>query len=184
MKEALLSSLKIAEINFLMAFKDVQPDIVTKQIQKDTNHIAWIIGHCVSHFDLYLSMYTGELILSKEENQYYAYGIEKSEVRTYPFSFKGLVEKYLQIVDNLFQIIETFPSEKFSELPHAEARESLADMLKRITLHIMGHTGQIVLLRRMFNDPFWGFVGGVQENQRDEFREKWITWWEENKEKY
>ncbi len=54
MKDILISTFKTAEINFLMSFKEILPELITIQIQKDTNHIAWIIGHCVSHFDLYL----------------------------------------------------------------------------------------------------------------------------------
>ena len=49
---------------------------------------------------------------------------------------------------------------------------------------MLGHTGQIVLIRRMFDNPFWSFVGGVNKENRKELREEWATWWKEKKEKY
>ncbi|MCE7741312.1 MAG: DinB family protein [Candidatus Heimdallarchaeota archaeon] len=184
MKDSLISTLKIAEINFLMSFKEIKPELITKQIQKNTNHIAWIVGHCIAHFDWYLSIYTGNKLLSKEELDYYAYGVEKNEVVTFPYSFSELVDKHLQISDSFFKKLETLPKEKFDEIPSEERKEKLSDLLKRITLHIMGHTGQIVILRRMFDNPFWGFVGGVQVEQREEFRKKWLVWWKQNKHNY
>ncbi|MHA1198378.1 MAG: DinB family protein [Candidatus Heimdallarchaeaceae archaeon] len=184
MKEALITSLKIAEINFLMSFKEIKPEIVTKQIQKDTNHIAWIIGHCISHFDVYLSIFTENTILSDEEEEYYAYGVKKEEIVTYPYSFTELIDNHLQISDSFFKTLESLPKKNFQEIPSEIRKEKLSDLLKRITLHIMGHTGQIVILRRMFDNPFWGFVGGVSKEHRDELRKNWILWWKENKNNY
>jgi len=50
-KEVLIETFEIAEINFLQAFKGIKPEIVSKQFRDDVNHIAWIIGHCISHMD-------------------------------------------------------------------------------------------------------------------------------------
>jgi len=183
-KEELISALEIAEINFLMSFREVKPELVTKQIQKDTNHLAWIIGHCISHFDLFLSMYTDERFLTEEEREYYAYGASKEKIIEYPFSFIDLIDAHLKITQKFFNVLEGQDVKKFDEIPHEESAERLADLLKRITLHIMGHTGQIVLLRRMFDNPFWEFVGGVSKEQRIKLRNEWIKWWEENKSSY
>ena len=45
----------------------------------------------------------------------------------------------------------------------------------------MGHTGQIVMIRRMLDNPFWAFIQGVFKEDREKFREEWLAWWEENK---
>ena len=184
MKDTLINALKVAEINFLMSFKEIKPEIVTKQIQKDTNHIAWIIGHCATHFDHYLSFFTNDHIISKEEHDYFSYGIEKSKVVSYPYSFSDLIDNYLRIVSLFFEILDSIPESEFEKSPSEEDGENLSDMLIRITLHIMGHTGQIVLIRRMLDEPFWSFVGGVQKNQREKLRNSWISWWNENKQDY
>ena len=52
-KELLIETFEIAEINFLQSFKDIRPEIVSKQFKEDVNHIAWILGHCISHMDSY-----------------------------------------------------------------------------------------------------------------------------------
>jgi len=181
MKKELISTLKTAEINFLMSIMEIDPSIITKQIQEDVNHIAWIFGHCVSHFDNYLAMFTENAILAEDEDEYYSYGVKKEKVRTYPFSFRDLVEKHLKISERYLQKLESLSEAKFKEKPNEEAIESLADMIKRLTLHIMGHTGQIVILRRMFGNPYWSFVGGIQQEQRSVLRKKWNVWWNESK---
>ena len=45
-KEELLSFLEIAEINFLMALKEVKPELVNQRAVENVNTIAWIVGHC------------------------------------------------------------------------------------------------------------------------------------------
>ncbi len=180
----LIKELKIANINFLMSLKNLEPKFATKQIQKDTNHIAWIVGHCVSHMDSYLSYHTGKRNFSQEERDYYAYGVSKDQIIEYPYSFRDLIDMYLEISSEYIQILEGLPTEKFQQIPSEEQKEVLSDLIHRISLHIMGHTGQIVLLRRMFDNPYWGFVGGVSEKQRDELRKEWLVWWKENKSEF
>jgi len=178
---SLIKELKIADINFLMSLKNIEPKIVTKQVQKDVNHIAWIVGHCVSHMDSYLSVFTSKRLLNDKERNYYAYGVSKENLIEHPFSFKEIMDKYLELSSEYFQKLESLPLEEFNKKQHEESREILSDMIHRISLHIMGHTGQIVILRRMFDNPFWGFVGGVDETQRDKLRSEWIDWWNKNK---
>lgn len=182
--DSLMKELKIVDINFLMSLKDLDASIIIKQIQKDTNHIAWIVGHCATHMDYYLAYHTGERILSLEEREYYAYGVSKEYIVEYPFSFQKLLDNYIKISSSYFQILEKLSAKEFDKKPHEDASEKLSDLIHRISLHIMGHTGQIVLLRRMFNNPFWEFVGGVSKAQRDELRQGWLDWWNENKKRY
>ncbi|MHA1219921.1 MAG: DinB family protein [Candidatus Heimdallarchaeaceae archaeon] len=181
--DSLIKELKIADMNFLMSIKNIDASIVVKQIQKDVNHIAWIVGHCVVHMDHYLSYHTGEKLFSSEERDYYAYGVSKDHIVDYPFSFQKLLDGYLEISSKYFQILEKLPFEEFNKKPD-DASEKLSDLIHRISLHIMGHTGQIVLLRRMFENPYWAFVGGVSETQRDELRQGWLDWWIENKKEF
>jgi len=70
---------------------------------------------------------------------------------------------------------------KFDEILHEQAKGNLSDIIKSMALHVMDHKGQIVLLRKMLDDPFWSFVGGVDKENRKELRTTWITWWVENK---
>jgi len=183
-KEILIQELKIAEINFLMSIKNIKPEFVAKQVQKDVNHIAWIVGHCISHMDLFLSFHTGTRIFSEVERKYFAYGVSKEEIEVYPFSFRELMDKYLEISANYFEILENLTDEEYDKIPHPDAKETITDLIHRISLHIMGHTGQIVLLRRMFDNLYWGFVCGIEVSNREKLRLEWLKWWKENKSKY
>lgn len=180
-KNLLMSTLEIAEINFLQSFKGIKPEIVTKQISNDVNHIAWIIGHCASHMDLYLSIFNKERKLTDNQREYHAYGVSKDKIREFPFSFRDLIDSYLLISENFFKNLYSISEEDFYKIQHPENNEKLYEKMQRITLHFMGHAGQIVLLRRMFDDPYWSFIGGVSEESRKKLRKEWIEWWEENK---
>jgi hypothetical protein len=62
--------------------------------------------------------------------------------------------------------------------------ESIMKVTQRVALHISGHMGQIILLRRLIGDKGGVFVGGMSNEQRVSLKEKWLKWWEENKEKF
>jgi hypothetical protein len=181
LKDVLVETFEIAEINFLQSFKGIKPGIVAQQFRNDVNHIAWILGHCISHMDSYLSLFNKERKLSDNQRKYHAYGVSKNEIMKFPFSFRELIDIYLIISKDFFKTIRDFPEEDYFQFRHPDNGENLKHMLQRITLHYMGHAGQIVLLRRMFDDPFWSFVGGLHENARNKLRNEWIEWWEENK---
>ncbi|NPD87720.1 MAG: DinB family protein [Asgard group archaeon] len=183
-KEVLIETFEIAEINFLQSFKGIKSEIVTQQFHDDVNHIAWIIGHCISHMDLYLSVFSKERKLTDKQRKYHAYGVSKDEIEQFPFSFNDLIDIYLSISEEFFGKLKILTDEDFHRIKIPDNNENLKHMMQRITLHFMGHTGQIVLLRRIFDDPFWSFVGGVSKNNRDKLRKDWIEWWEENKEAY
>ena len=180
-KELLIETFEIAEINFLQSFKDIRPEIVSKQFKEDVNHIAWILGHCISHMDSYLSLFNRERKLTDNQRKYHAFGVSKDEITQFPFSIVELIDTYLTISEDFLKAIKELPEEKYTQFKHPENDENLKHMLQRITLHYMGHAGQIVLLRRMFDDPFWSFVGGIHENNRSQLRKEWIKWWLENK---
>ncbi len=183
-KEVLIETFEIAEINFLQSFKGIKSEIVSQQFHDDVNHIAWIIGHCISHMDLYLSVFSKERKLTDIQRKYHAYGVSKNEIKQFPFSFRELIDIYLSISEEFVEKLKSLSEEDFSKIKIPDSDENFRQMMQRITLHYMGHTGQIVLLRRIFDDPFWSFVGGVSENTRNKLRKEWIEWWEENKTKY
>ncbi|MHA1955201.1 MAG: DinB family protein [Candidatus Heimdallarchaeaceae archaeon] len=183
-KEVLIEIFEITEINFLQSFKGIKSEIVSQQFRDDVNHIAWIIGHCISHMDLYLSVFSKERKLTDNQRKYHAYGVSKNEIEQFPFSFRELIDIYLSISEEFFGKLKTLTDEDFIRIINPDNNENLKHMMHRITLHFMGHTGQIVLLRRIFDDPFWSFVGGVSENARSKLRKEWIKWWEENKTEY
>ncbi len=183
-KDELISVLEIAEINFLMSFKEVKPELVTKQIMETTNHISWIVGHCVLNFDRCVSIYTNEQLLTKDESEFYIYGLAKQDVKDHSLPFAKLIDIHIELTNKLFKIFEKLDVSKFDEIPHEQAKGKLSDIIKSMALHIMGHTGQIVLIRRMLDDPFWSFITGVAKENRQELRKEWVSWWEENKQLY
>ncbi|MCG3217120.1 MAG: DUF1572 family protein [Candidatus Heimdallarchaeota archaeon] len=180
-KYAIISTLEIVEINFLMSLKGLKPELVPKQVHEEINHIAWIVGHCVSHMDWYLSIFFDERKLTDEHRNYHAFGASKNEIKDYPFSFKELIDNYLKISKKFFKKLNELSEEKYYQKPSSDAREIFLKMIQRISLHIMGHVGQIVILRRMLGDPYWSFIGGVGEEERKKLKAEWIKWWETNR---
>jgi len=167
-----------------MSLKGIKPEIVTKQIKSDVNHIAWIVGHCVSHMDLYLSIFNKERKLSNDQRKYHAYGVSKEEVIEFPFSFRELLDPYLNLSSEFMNKLYELSEDDFLNISYEENGEPLYQLIQRITLHYMGHAGQIVLLRRQLDDPFWSFVGGVNKKQREKLLISWKKWWKENSNSY
>ncbi|NPD89772.1 MAG: hypothetical protein HGN29_13755 [Asgard group archaeon] len=180
-KDELLSFLEIAEINFLMSIKELKPELVTRKAVENVNAIAWIVGHCVLNFDRCLSMFTNEQLLTKDESEFYIYGLKKDSVKDCGLPFVKLIDIHLELTSKLFEIFEKLDVKKFDDIPHEQAKGKLSAIIKSMSLHIMGHTGQIVQIRRMLDNPFWYFVGGVHKEDRQKLRKEWIAWWEENK---
>lgn len=183
-KNELISLLKIAETNFLMSIKELNPDLVNRKIVENVNAIAWIVGHCVLNFDRCLSMFTNEQQLTKDESEYYIYGSSKDGIKDSSLPFVKLIDIHLELTTKLYEILEKHDVTKYEEIPHEQAKGKLSDIIKSIALHVMGHVGQIVLIRRMAEEPFWSFVRGVEKEDQKELRKTWITWWKENKTQY
>ncbi|MHA1557672.1 MAG: DUF1572 family protein [Candidatus Heimdallarchaeota archaeon] len=186
LKELAISTLEIAEINFLMSFIEINPENIIEPIHPEINPIVWIIGHCISHMDWYLSLFTGERILTENQSVYFAYGASKDKIKEkFPFSFREILDKYVQISGYFFKCLKNLPEEKFhQEISKENGEESLFQKIQRITLHYMGHTGQITIIRRALGDKSWGFVSGIKRDDREKYMKKWIKWWEENKMKF
>ncbi|MCG3223879.1 MAG: hypothetical protein H7647_05400, partial [Candidatus Heimdallarchaeota archaeon] len=110
LKELAISTLEIAEINFLMSFIEINSENIIKQIHPEINSIVWIIGHCISHMDLYLSMFTGERILTETQREYFAYGASKDKIKEqFPFSFREILDTYIQISEYFYKYLKDLP---------------------------------------------------------------------------
>ena len=134
-KEELLSFLEIAEINFLMALKEVKPELVNQRAVENVNTIAWIVGLCVSHVDWYLFLLANKQLPTKEEGGFYDYGISKDRIKNYPYSYVKLLDAHLKITEKFYQILENLEEEKFEEIPHEKAQEKLSDLIKNPLRH-------------------------------------------------
>ena len=189
-KELTIDLLEIAEINLLMSFYGLEPKQINKQWKPEINPITWIYGHCISHMDLiYGELCQGSRLLPKEVGMLVSYGASKENVeKGLPISFKELIEYGMKISERTFDYLKKLPLEKFYELPEKDVEnktdESIMKVTQRVALHISGHMGQIILLRRLIGDKGGVFVGGMSNEQRVSLKEKWLKWWEENKEKF
>lgn len=78
------------------------------------------------------------------------------------------------------------PEEKFTDLPENNDEsntETVSESIQRISLHFLGHTGQIYLIKRELGKGGY-FVAGVKKKSRDASRIKWLNWWNVHKENY
>lgn len=189
-KELSISLLEIADCNLLLSIINLEKEQVMKQIGEDVNYIAWIFGHCASHMDFICGeLCQGYRKLSEEEGACYSFGVSKEELKEgLPTTFKELVESYLEIRKDAFDYLNKLPEEKFRLVPEADAgkktKESLMQAIQRVALHYMGHMGQIVLIRRAIGNPGYGFVAGMNKENREKRIAQWTEWWEKNKEKF
>ncbi|MHA1124137.1 MAG: DinB family protein [Candidatus Heimdallarchaeota archaeon] len=189
-KETTIELLEIAEVNLLISFYGLEPDQITKPSKPEVNPIAWIYGHCISHMDfIYGELCQGSRLLPKEVGKLVSYGATKESVaKGLPISFKELVEYGLKITERTYKYLQNLPEENFHDLPEKDAEkktnESVVKSTQRVALHIMGHMGQIIMIRRILGDKGGGFVGGMVAENRVSMKEKWTEWWEENKEKF
>ncbi|MBD3191234.1 MAG: DUF1572 domain-containing protein [Candidatus Heimdallarchaeota archaeon] len=190
-KDYAINTLEIAEINFLMSFKGIRQEQLTKQVTPKTNPISWIVGHLASHMDAYLAFFTNERLLTSDQRKYFRFGASKQIIRGgFPFSFTEIIEKYLKISENYFHRLRELSEVQFSQSPIG-GNETYFQMLQRISLHFFGHAGQIVLIRRILStelqarrkddEPLWSFVGGIHLQQREKFKEQWLEWWYQNR---
>lgn len=187
MKESTIDLLRIAESNLLYSFKDIQPEEVNKQIAPEINTISWIVGHCFAHFHMVLSMTCQETqLLSDDAIHYYRYGTSKEEIESTESSmtFGELVNKYLEISEMSFTYLETLDETDFKKVIFPKIEETLGTSIQRLSLHFLGHVGQIVLIRRSLGNPGSSFVGGAHPNTRKKMLDEWTSWWSESKSRF
>lgn len=166
-KKQLIEILEIADINFLMSIKHLDEEDVRKVIQPGTNSIQQIFGHCVKQMDKYLAKDTKQRLFDADD------------------TFGNYVEVYLKISNGFFDLVRRTPEEDY--IKPIDKGEKLGTIIQRISLHFMGHLGQIYLIRRALRKDLPGsysFVLALSESSRRKLRIEWLKWWEENKINY
>ncbi|MGY5853750.1 MAG: DinB family protein [Candidatus Thorarchaeota archaeon] len=187
LKQFAIDTLDIAEWNVLRAIMRLKPADFEYQITPDINPIRWIIGHLAWHMDyLFNYLCQGKWMLRKELRDYFVSGSELVGKREFPASVGELVDSFLEISQSSFAYLNLLPEERFNELPENNTgrnTETVAELIQRIALHLLGHTGQIYLVKKELGKGGY-FVTGVKKKQREDSRRKWMKWWSENNHHY
>ncbi|MFX0207702.1 MAG: hypothetical protein ACFFDT_17065 [Candidatus Hodarchaeota archaeon] len=187
LKTFAIETFEIAEWNVLKAIFRLKPKNFEKQITPTLNPIRWIIGHLTMHMDtIFNFLCLGERKLDQNFRDYFTSGPDREKERKFPISYKELIEKFLEFSETSFDYLYNLPEEKFTELPEKNDEsntETLSELIQRISLHFLGHTGQIYLVKRELGKGGY-FVTGVKKKHRDTSRIKWLEWWNDNKENY
>lgn len=182
-----INLLATSECNLLMSMKGLHAEDIYRQAQPEINHIAWIFGHCAVHLDWVASLLkNGERVFSEEVCHYFKSGTTKSEILDagLPISFRDLLDSYLLVSESFFKFLSDLDeSALYEDFPGASG-EDLLETILRVSLHFMGHAGQIVLVRQALGNPGPSFVSGVTEQGRDQLSSGWHDWWKITKEKF
>ncbi|MHA1198075.1 MAG: hypothetical protein ACTSQF_01775 [Candidatus Heimdallarchaeaceae archaeon] len=169
-KEICIDLLDIADLNFLSNLQGLEPKDVDVKANADINSIKTIVQHCARQMDRTISNYDGSRLL-KDNIEY---------------SFKELIEIYLQISAKFFGMLDSFSVESFYD-NQGGTGEILYKRIERISLHYLGHTGQIVIIRKMLGRGIagpYGFVKAMSKPTRKKIRKEWTEWWEANKNRF
>ncbi|MFX0181942.1 MAG: hypothetical protein ACFE95_02570 [Candidatus Hodarchaeota archaeon] len=187
LKTFAIETFEIAEWNVLKAIFRLKPKDFEKQITPNLNPIRWILGHLTMHMDsIFNNLCLGEKKLSQEFRDYFNSGIDREEKRKFPMSYQELIDTFLLFSKTSFAYLNDLPTEKFNELPENNDQsntETVSELIQRISLHFLGHTGQIYLVKRELGKGGY-FVTGVKKKNRDTSRNKWLDWWNKNKQNY
>ncbi|MHA1532129.1 MAG: DinB family protein [Candidatus Heimdallarchaeota archaeon] len=187
LKKYAIESLEIAQWNVLKAIFRLQPEDFEEEIKPNFNPINWILGHLTIQMDYYFNyLCQGKRIVTEAFLQYYHPSrVDVEEITDFPLSIKELIDTFLEVSESSFNYLNKLPEEKFNELPeHNENNtELVSELLQRVSLHFLGHTGQIIWIKKHLGKR-GAFVMGIKKKQRDDSRIKWLQWWNENKEKY
>ena len=188
LKEFAIETMEIAEWNVIRAIMRLQPEHLEHQITPNLNPIRWIIGHLANQVDYYFNyLCQGKRKASKEFSEYFATGAaDVIKVRDFPLTNKEVIEIFLEYTSDMFEFLQSLPEEKFTQLPEYNDKgntEIITELIQRIALHFLGHTGQIQWIKKELGKGGY-FVTGVKKKQRDDSRIKWMNWWNENKDKF
>ncbi|MBK5115017.1 MAG: DinB family protein [Candidatus Heimdallarchaeota archaeon] len=187
LKQYAIESLEIAQWNVLKAIFRLQPEDFEEEIKPNYNPINWMLGHLMIQMDYYFNyLCQGKRIVSEAFLQFYhPPRVDHEEIIDFPLSIKDLIDTFLEVSESSFNYLNSLTEEKFNELPeHNENNtEILSELIQRVSLHFMGHTGQIIWIKKHLGKG-GAFVMGVKKKQREDSKIKWLQWWNENKEKY
>ncbi|MFX1514458.1 MAG: DinB family protein [Promethearchaeota archaeon] len=187
LKTFAIETFEIAEWNVLKAIFRLKPKDFEKQITPKHNPIRWIIGHLTMHMDtIFNYLCLGKRELSQEFREYFTSGVEREEEKEFPVSYKELIDTFLEFSKTSIDYLYDLPEEKFNELPENNDNrnvETVSELIQRISLHFLGHTGQIYLIKRELGKGGF-FVTGVKKKNREASRIKWLDWWNDKKGNY
>jgi len=183
-KEYAIDTFDLAQWNVLRAIMRLKPEDFNYQILPNFNPVKWILGHLLWHMDHIFNLQCrGTSQLTEEERGYFTSKPEGTDEREFPFSLKRLIDTFLEISDSTFLYLQELPEEKYQEPPSKSKKkddENIYESLQRISLHFLGHTGQIYLIKKKLGKGGY-FVTGVRRKGRDDSRKKWNKWWNESK---
>ncbi|MFX1318156.1 MAG: DinB family protein [Promethearchaeota archaeon] len=182
LKEYTVETLEIAYYNFLRTIEGIKPETVSKQVNPNINPVIWIIGHVAAHMDQkFVAECLGEAFMGQwswKEGSPFTIGQTKEIIQQgLPLTFKELVEDFLKVGEITFSYLRGLPEKKFGYLPATTT--PTVNRIQRITLHIMGHMGQIRIIRKILNDPAPGFfVTGMTAPARNHIMKRFNAWWQ------
>ncbi|UCE12165.1 MAG: DinB family protein [Candidatus Heimdallarchaeota archaeon] len=187
LKTFAIETFEIAEWNVLKAIFRLKPKDFEKQLTPNLNPIRWIIGHLTIHMDtIFNQLCLGERKLDQDFRDYFTMGPDRANHREFPLSYMELIDKFLEFSKSSFDYLYHLPEKKFLELPEyniGNNSETVAELIQRISLHFLGHTGQIYQIKRELGKG-GTFVMGVKKKNRNDSRNKWLNWWKTNKNHY
>lgn len=186
-KDYAIDTLELAQWNVLRAIMRLKPKDFQYQITPNLNPIRWILGHLIWQMDyIFNRICRGTSQLTKQEMEHFTSGAEGVSEREFPYSLKHLFDTFLAISKSTFQYLRDLPDEKFDEVPamgETKNVETIYELLQRVSLHFLGHTGQIYLIKKDLGKGGY-FVTGVRKKGREDSRKKWFKWWNENKDEF
>jgi len=187
LKTFAIETLEIAQWNVLKAIFRLKPQDFEVQIRPYFNPINWIVGHLTIQMDyIFNFLCQGKRMTSDAFRHFYYAPREKiEEIRDFPLSIMELIDLFLEVSKSSFDYLEVLPEYKYHELPEKNENnvETVSELIQRVSLHFLGHTGQIIWIKKYLGKG-GAFVMGVKKKQRDDSLAKWQKWWSENKEKY
>jgi hypothetical protein len=187
LKTFAIETFEIAEWNVLKGIFRLKPKDLERQIKPNLNPIRWIIGHLTMHMDtIFNHLCLGERKLSQEFRDYFNLGPEREKEREFPISYRELIDTFLEFSKTSLDYLYKLPERKFTDLPENNDEsnsETVSESIQRISLHFLGHTGQIYLIKRELGKGGY-FVAGVKKKNRDVSRIKWLNWWNAHKENF
>jgi uncharacterized damage-inducible protein DinB len=182
-----IETFEIAEWNVLKSIMRLKPVDFEKQITSNLNPIRWIIGHLTIHMDtIFNGLCLGERKANEEFRDYFKLNPERRKTKKFPLSYLELVDLFLEFSKLSLDYLTDLPEDKFIDLPEHNTggnTETVAELIQRISLHFLGHTGQIYQVKRVLGKG-GTFVMGVKKKNRHDSRAKWLKWWNENKSRY
>lgn len=193
-KEVAVTCFEIALHNVLLSVRGLKPETASRQIavQEEANSIRWIIAHLAQQLERhFLRWCQGTSVLADEAMRPYQFGASKAAVKEAPMSFRNAAEYYLKVTDATLRYLRDLPPEDLRRVPEGKVGSGRAnphtilELVERNTLHLLGHAGQIFMIRRLLGDYGSGtFVMGMTPEERDKGRQEWDAWWAEHKGSY